>query len=689
MMAGPWDDDAPVQAAPWENDAPTQRVVAHETENPEVIRLRALGYSDSEIADWLAPVDAMPEVGSERALVGTGEWARERKLGAQQFLRKLTGEDTSDIDAELLEMQRLSESGGLAGDPSAMVGRFAPYAPLMMNPSSSAAWIYGLGAAEAVGEAVTTPVMPTEDSYWMEKMKQLGVEAGLTLGLPGGIEATSRLKHGVANMGEGATDRLLGGRVNDVVRREGDEFADRVEVSMSPGQRYGGTVRPMLEEWAAGGVMGGRQVDEIREIQAGEFETFLGKFWDEAGLDRLPRLDAARKVQGVVKAKAKELIGGRAKQADLDYAEIRGWQNGRPMVDGTAYKNTLERIIEEGNAAGATADQVKAAGQAEAKLRRLDDQYGYLSGRDIEQLTRTSDSGGSVFALKNQTYDDVLAGRLRDAVYQDVAEFGDEGLNALIDNARNNYKGYSDAIDMIEQTALGKVVGDDLASAMLKSSRNKVPAGDVLKKMWAEGDVDTFVENLRILDDMDPEVGMQLRLAYLDQALDASRIRSASGGEHGDIDYVGFLQALGVKGSSENRLNNVEKMRALFANTALAPMSEDLIKLATIMADSRFKNFSNTDIRRELSEFAEAAAEGTIGAVTLGATAGAGGFFGPFKRAGRLAGRAATQKAVLDRADPRSANFLNRGPRPELTIPRRLQTLPAPPIMAIENEGNY
>ena len=645
--------------------AEEQRVSSVVQTNPMVERARAAGYTDEQISEMINPPDVvkMPGVGEldSSIILGMGRRGKQGQLALQQLFG-------ADVDDELADMQRADERGGLADRKGAMVGGMAPYLPLMMLNPTTAAGAVGMGLAEGAAEAATQPVYGEDENFWLEKFKQFGKEATIGAGLPiaadvGGRIATN-LRNAPATVGDTLTRPSTGrGRI---ARMEGDELADRTGISLSEYERGQNEGAGLMETVAAESLWNRNQAQAIREVKAKEFETFIDRFIDEQGISQLPRKDVAVKVQQAVEEYGKDLYTARRAQANSDYDVVRSWEDGRPMIDAGNYRTELERISAEGRAAGATEDQIKVGNVADDRLNRLEEQYGYLTGRDVEQISRSGSSGGSVWDASNRTYEDVLNARLRGAIDEDLAGYPD--LQEAIANARSNYKANSQAIESIENIGLGKIVGEDLASDITGVSQRSVSPHQVMDKLWGESP-EAFAETFQVLDKIRPEVANELRVAYIMRAVEASKIAPASKGLGGDIDFVGFLQALGVSGGAKGRALNDEKIKAMFAGTEFEQFGDDLVNVSRRLADSKFKNFSGTDVRAETRELVNDA---------LGVAAAAGGAGFDWSKILKLPLKPVGNKALLNRVDPNSPNYLGQGVRPQISIPVEYRNMLTP-----------
>jgi hypothetical protein len=688
-----WDEVATFGESEWDEVADfslvTPRVIKSQkdTELAEMVaKARKLGIPEEELQSFFNPPDATEGMSSyEKYLAGVGQSLTKSGRGMEQMMRHLTpGMETDALDEKIREQVRLDETGGLNKSAEAgfggLVTDVAPYAAgggalMKMGPIKA-------GLAEAGLETATTPT--TGDSFAKEKALQgagnvalaTGINKGIDMGA-GMLERAVNAPHALADMMERPArgEPMFRGTAADIA--EGNRIADSTGIRLSPAQRSQATGSKQMEELARGSIWSGGKVKAGDEARSGDLERALNQYVDSLG-SNAPREVVAGKVQSWVDDHARTLIKNRKEQADIDYAPIKTFAGGAPVIPADNYRRTLEKIISDGKAASAGADARSAADEAVTKLQMLDDQGGMLTGKDIDMLTRAADKtyGGTVFEVSERGYGDRLARELRKAVEADIEPLKTTGLTEQLELAKKNYTEASDEIAFLKQSGLGKIVGEELASDITQLRTNTVSPMKVFNNLWKQDPVDLKV-TLDYLKQHDPELANELIGSYVSQAVEAGKIGPASAGSGDSLNPTGFLQALGMTGGTKNRALNRERINILLEGTPAEGFMRDTIEAATRMSDTTGKNFSGTAAMMEARD----AADILTGLYTSG-LAGLKKIIGSLSTPIALRGYA-------DRMNPNSPRYLTGGDRYQVNplTKQRVTTLPAIPALIAAGEA--
>ena len=593
------------------------------TREEQLARGRELGMDRD---DLFVP----PESGGSMFLADMGAGFVEQGLGAQQLAEHLIpGRDTRDIDERVVQARETYEESGLADEVTggnlaskvipAIGGGVLARGALTAAPLRTS---MALGAAE---EAVQ-PVV--EGEYITEKAKDIGIGAtvgAVTEGVPASLIRGTEMVVDAPGKAYRALQRPKPGDKGEGWFRGDPEtiqanvkLGEDTGISFTPGQVTETPAIGQVEELARSGLFTRNKVAEADAVRAGQYDEYIKGFRDSLG-DDAPIDVVAPKIQAWGKERAAHLINKRHVQANEDYAPIRAYEG---MIEGRNYANELERIIADGQTAGASEDMIRAAKGAEQRLTRLEEQGGYLTGSDIELLTRATDSkfSGSPFDLKDPTFNEQIASRIKQAATADAKTA--PAVFEQLQTAKKNYAKASGHIDEFETGLLGQVMGKDFASAVDGVVMN-TKSPEFLFQKFRSGSPTQITAAFKHLDAEAPEMAMQLRASFLERARQGATFRSSSAGATSDLDPATFLRNLGLTGGGEKGMQGYERLLAMF------PGQEDAInnlyRAGQILGDKSLANTSKTAVTTEAREAFRAAGSLVTGALTQFA-----GFLGGF-----------------------------------------------------------
>lgn len=679
-------DDIPRARGEWD-DLPlvTPRVVKRQMDTElarNVERARKVGVPEDELSEFFNPPNVSrgtwpgPLGDYQEYMAGGGKLIR----NAKNALAQLFSGNPEKANAQAREDLRLQERGGLNDSTWANVGEFAfgaaPYAlgmgPLMrMGPVAA-------GVTEAAYETLTTPEAG-EDAL-TDKAKRFGINLGIGVGGNKGADILADVYSAGRNAPSAVIDFMERPASGDPIVRadpaalaEGNRLASSTGVGLTPFQRGGAPAAGQMEQFTRESLITRGKVARGDETRNQQLEAALDRYVQTLG-PGAPREVVAQKVQAFVEEQAKALQLARREQADIDYRPIVQYANGAPVISAPTYLAELKKIVREGSTAGAGEDAVAAARQAQGRLERLAEQKNRLTGRDVDLLTRAGgDYGGTVFEVIDRGYGSELTDRLRRAATADAMAI--PGLDTALTIAKENYKANSRAIEALEMSGLGKIVGEQFASDIVAMQGNKISPAQVFQKLWNQDPTD-FSTTIGYLDRNSPEIANQLRRAFVETAVKASKAAPASGGTRTSIDPGSFLRTLGIRGSDEARMLNLEKIDALFGGTTAEPLMRDIIETARRLADTRYANRSGTDIRAETRDWINQVSNLFQATWSIARKSAGTGL--------SIAGL----RGYADRMDPLSRNFLTGGPRYQMSplTRQRVTTLPPIPAMIASQE---
>jgi hypothetical protein len=590
-----------------------------------VSKAKAIGMDSSDLF--------VPEEGAWTKFVADmGYGFQQQGLGAQQLAEHLIpGRDTQDIDERVRAAQEEYQETGLADDVTGgqLMANVIPAigGGVLLRGATAAAPIrtaMGLGAAEEA-------VQPVDDENFLtEKAKQVGFGAtvGAATELPMGavrtVEEAKNLPGTVVESLGRPSRREDGGMLRGapgeqaIVRQVGEETG----IDFTPGQVSQSGALQQVEELARSGLFTRNKVQAADVARAGQYDDYIKEFRDTLGPDA-PIETVAPKVQAWGRERADELINKRRQAADEDYAPIVQYDGGYPSIPSDNYRFELENIVAEGQTAGASEDMVRAARVAEARLNRLDEQGGLLTGADIDQLTRaTGDYTGSAFDVKDVSFDERMTGRIREAVETDAAAVPEIADQLKI--AKQNYAKNSTHIDEFEKGLLGQVLGKQFASEVDGVISNTVSPEQLFKKFQTSSPTQ-ITAAMKHMDAQNPGLANAFRSSIIERAREGATFRPAAGGLDTTLDPAAFLRNLGITSGGERGIQGWERLNALFPNNPDAVTN--LYRAGLILGDKTLQNTSKTAVATAAREALEAASSLITGSLrkitgTVGAVAG-------------------------------------------------------------------
>lgn len=664
-------------------------------------RWEALGQTDplfppkeAENMSGLQRAGAALDYGLENVAYGT----------AQLASHLIPGVDSSGIDEAVRDRESAWELGGLSDYPGATVARIAGEVGGYAAPGGAAvraARAFPLsgavaptieGAAAGTAEALTMPA--TSDNYWQEKGAQAATGAGIGGTLSAGLQAATGAGETVANTARRATNlpgELAGRPANAQATQRGNQLAQETGVDLTPAQRSESRALKFLEQRARESIFSTSRVAESDLVRANQFQNYVQNIAGDVN-----SAEFANNLQGNVTNFVRDLAAQRSKTGRQMYGEIDRLAQGQPVVRPTNLQAELDSIIAEaGTIEGG--DVVRAAAQARKmqstlgrhaegtqnlielppgasrEARKFAEQLqkerelaaqGYTAQEALRRLQNYSPySKGTVFDDVSKGYDEVLKRRVYGALMKDMEETAAQGgtLGDMVKQANAQWRAYSQKIDAIHQSALGKMVGEEFATDLLNF--NKVPPERVMDQfMSLRPSQAQYVA--KFMSENMPDQLPRLRGAILQDAIAAAREVSATGGTSLEMNPGGFLRALGLTGNKRGG-EAMQRLMHLFGgegSESWGQMSR-AIDVARRLADVSGKNFSGTSQANQFYELVRAFG---------------GHLTSALKSMGSTALEAAGLRRIADSMDPASALFGNLSPRPLIQAPRLLKGAPVP-----------
>jgi len=628
-------------------------------------RAEALGMNPQDL--FVSPVDDMS--GIERYGTALDKGLEDVAYGARQLASHvIPGMDTENIDSIISEREKYYQEGGLADTASGqagvitgnVLGSMAPgglglkiaakAAPLV--PGAVAPFIEG-GTAGAL-EGSVFPVL--DDNFWKGKALQTGFGTVVGGTANTGVQALMRGGTGIANAPRRAAnapndmlETAMRGQAIDA--REGVRLAQGSGVQLTPGQASGNKALRFMEQRARESFASAGRVAQGDMTRANQFKQFIRKI---AGADQSP--EVATELQGRVTNFVRDLAAQRSAFGRKTYGMIDELAKGEKIVQPRHLYDELNSIIQKaGTQEGG--DVVKAATQARRMLDTIDKQGGYTAQEALGRLQNYSQfSAGNVFDDVTRKYDMVLKRRIYNALMKDMDEaaVGDTTIAGLVKNANAGWRKFSEQIDSVQQSALGKMVGEEFATDLMNF--NKIAPEQVFDKLSRMRPSQARYV-VGFLDKNLPDMLPKIRGGMLNDAVDAGLMGAPSGGADFIFNPNQFLSALGLK-SGKTGVEGMKRLAELFGGEGSQSWAQmqDIISIARRMGDVYGKNFSGTASANRFYSLLQA--------FSGSATAFA-------KRIGSTGMEMAGLRKIADSMEPGNINFGNIR-RTELITPPRV-----------------
>lgn len=548
---------------------------------------------------------------------------------AQRLNREITQND------EQFYKDFADEPGFLAADIAGQIGAGAyPVAKLsklkrihdiyskmekLAKIDRSARWIRNgiKGAVAGMAGAATQKAYTNEEGsdYWASKAAQLGLGAGagLALGAATGAAYQAMLNRAVKEKEPGIFARWLLGldEKNQKVRARRAAIEERSGLQLfTEGQRSASRSLRGIEENLR--KTPGLEDDifykgdlELRK----NIEKWVARKAEQLSKENLDEISLGRKVQETTKELWGKLRDERHNITEPLYAKIAKDLGDSRIVPMRNTLNTLDELERDfGGKFSNEARKIKGEiGRIRETLLASADENGVVPFRDAWDLKKaTSDKNARLLKIDNFKADSAVKARLKHAVIQDMEESGQlmrqAGLNDYADmlkEADTTWRVYSDKIRSLENSVLGKSMGQELAGSISDAMQNTKPP-------------EVFIDNLLKAKPSQAKAAMEFldkRAPYLADEIRARLLRNVVqyGYEQADtgekiLSGARALQQLGVtagKGSGQAR----ERLRAIFGkNEELDKFIDDLLETLDAHRDRWGLNTSNTQYQQEVSE---------------------------------------------------------------------------------------
>jgi hypothetical protein len=295
-----------------------------------------------------------------------------------------------------------------------------------------------------------------------------------------------------------------------------------------------------------------------------QIETKFNRMLDKLSPNDTTDYNFGEKLTKTFDRTIEQVLDHRQKQAKADFALVDKMSKGKPIIKLDKFTDTLTEIIAENSAPTASPQQEKIAKETNKWLKKVGNRS--VSGQDaqlaLKELGQQAKGSGSIFkeidSASGKRYSRMLFGAMMDDV--EIAAQSSKDINqaTALKAARANYKANSAALDEIENTALGKLLGT-----------GKVQSAEEISSKFLSMDPSEVKAAIGILSKADPAVVKDVQRYYIQNALDKA------------VEGKGFLEGDFKSNRFLNSLPDKKTFNSVFGGDPKA--YEEIKDLATIL----------------------------------------------------------------------------------------------------------
>lgn len=268
---------------------------------------------------------------------------------------------------------------------------------------------------------------------------------------------------------------------------EATKQSQKTGIPLTIGQETGNKALTATENILGKTVLGQgtSYADKVRQATAGT--AAVSKLADQLSKEPANAEDIGRKLQTALTGTVQHIDTLRSADAARDYGAVRALANDRPVIQYNETVNALNRIIDETRNVP-SGESKKIYNQA---LAMRDDLVMGNKARTftVDDAMRTRRTWGAAARGTGNVFTDVdpnlsrqFAGRLFGAINNDfaAASKGDTPIAQALAKANKRYGDYSKSIDYVRKSALGSLVGEDVADAAFTGAHGTVKAPELM-----------------------------------------------------------------------------------------------------------------------------------------------------------------------------------------------------------------
>lgn len=473
------------------------------------------------------------------------------------------------------------------------------------------------GITSGIVSGATTPVDDGSD-FAAAKARQTAIGAGAGAGVSAALQGAGKLieKAGVGNAVRGAYNWLAGKAADKPEAKAAEAAAQKLGVELTPGQITGNKQQLGVENAVRQSIFQRDAVFQNDMKIADQYATAVGKQLDKLSSKAGDQVSAGNAIRDSINGAVDKISKRRAKLAQADFAEVDRLAKGSPVIDPANYKAAAQQIIDENSVAPKGSDARALADAASELLGTASDNGAAGNALKTRRYLSQIAGGQASFAgSSGQPIQKRAAAMLLSALDQDIDAAAVKGgdLGSALAQANSRYKAYSQRLEDIRESAVGKILGDDLGTNLART------APEQIYKRFSElpaSQVETAMKRL-----LPAEAQQQVKRAYVQKALESAQMPTAAGGAvQANARPLTFVRALQRDGNTADRA----KLNAIFDKGELAELDE-LMDIGRRIGDRTGANTSESAIMAQTQGVVSGLKDGllkwgvSIGGQALGA----------------------------------------------------------------------
>lgn len=383
--------------------------------------------------------------------------------------------------------------------------------------ASTAGEIGGAGVATGGAGSVRSGVITGLSALGGAIGERSGGETGKMVGsiLPAAMDIAFSVARGIP---KNIVAKNTQSKLDSEFSQRGAEVSKKTGIDLSVGQQTGDEAILTVEGMAAKNPFAARKFQEFGGKQVSQALARLNKIVDDISPDKMNDIKLGQIVNKTFDDAVDASLNLRARQAAADFGEVTKASGNAKIIQTKNLSSKIDEIINEfdvpggGDASATLVNKLKGLKtQIEGKALTANE-----TGRLLEVYSKASAGKGQLFKDLDTAQQRLIAGRVKEALLSDLDAAASDISNifrgtdkaaALLKTARDNYRANSQAINKLEESVLGKYLGQD-------KSPERV-AEFVLKAKPTE-----LQSTLGILNKTNPESVPQVRRYFVEKAIE-------------------------------------------------------------------------------------------------------------------------------------------------------------------------
>lgn len=525
----------------------------------------------------------------------------------KQLLGAFAPNAADDADKAIREraaaQQQEYQRGGLgdtwSGKIGNVVGGAAATAPLMMVGGPATGFLAKTGQAAMMGAAQAGATMPVVDGDFLtQKLKQMGIGAGAGAAGSTVLQGLGRAAEAVlpSNATAWILNKVAGGANKSPTAAEGERLAQQTGVMLTPAQVSGSKSMTAAENAARQSIFSRELANQGDQARVAQLADYFDRTADGITKSAASPAIAGQQIQAATRGVVSKLENMRAETAGRDFGAIRALTKGQASIVPQNANDALQGMVADFEGIGTpSADAI--ANFARRQLANVNPSTGAgapaMGNLDKLMQLRSylSKVAGGQAKISGDNVDRMLSAKLLGAIDQDIESGAQQiggDLGGMLSQANQRYRAFSQQIDSVKASPLGKILGEDMAGAIQSGGFNTLAPETVIDRLSKL--TPTHLGVVRgMLEKENPEAWQVFKRSLLESALEKAKQFPASEGANTAVLRPNVL----IKS-----LGDSAQLRAVFSPQELSQITAGL-DVARRLSDKTGYNFSGTASQAE------------------------------------------------------------------------------------------